>query len=72
MNYQVVFFPDPYDTGIREVQLAGTISELESLVVDRFRQSDFCAFALYEKCKKGWKSLPRQCYYEINKKLGRF
>lgn len=72
MNYLVVFFPDPYDAGIREVQLAGTINELESLVVARFQQFGPCAYSMYEKCAKGWKSLPRRCYYEINKKLGRF
>jgi len=72
MNYQVVFFPNPYDIGIREVQMAGTINELESMVIDRFRQHGPCAFGMYEKCAKGWRSLPRKCYYEINKKLGRF
>ena len=71
MNYQVIFFPDPYDVGIREVQRAATIDDLENLVVSRLQHSDFCAFVLYEKCGNGWKSLPRQCYYEINKKLGR-
>lgn len=72
MKYQVVFFPDPYDIGIREVEFAGTEEALEAIVLDRFQQSGPCAYGMYEKCAKGWKALPRQCYYEINKKLGRF
>lgn len=72
MNYQAVYFPDPYDIGVREVQFASTAEELQAAVIERFSQSGRCAYGMYEKTENGWKALPRRYYFEINKRLGMF
>lgn len=71
-NYQVVFFPDPYNMGVREVQFAATAEELQAAVIERFVQSGRCAYGMYERVDHGWKALPRRYYLEINKRLGMF
>ena len=71
-KFQIVFFPDPYDIRVREVQFASTAEELQAAVIERFAQSGRCAYGMYERTENGWRAVPRRYYFEINKRLGMF
>lgn len=71
MKYQAVFFPDPYDVGVRDAIMTEDLDELVDRSADYLRQHD-CGFTLLSFDGHRWKSLDRVPYRLINQKLGRF
>lgn len=71
MPYQVTFFPDPYDTGIREVILENDLDRLLDKTAAYLRQN-MCGYILEEYNGIRIKGMDRSYYREVNKRLGRF
>ena len=71
MPYQVTFFPDPYDTRIREVILEDDLNRLLDKIA-AYLCDNMCGYILEEYNGIRVKGLDRKYYYEVNKRLGRF
>lgn len=71
MKYFATFFPDPFDTGIRDVIIKEDREEFLSLVVNYLRERPV-GFSMAQYDGEHFRALPRSSYVEINKRLGRF
>lgn len=71
MRYLATFFPDPYDTGIRDVIMSEDMDALLPQVVEYLREKP-CGYVLTEYDGIRFRGVPREWYREINHRLGRF
>ena len=71
MRYLATFFPDPYDTGIRDVIIEDDLDTLLDKAVDYLRQHE-CGYTLSVFTGSSWKGMDRVPYRLINHRLGRF
>ena len=71
MRYLATFYPDPYDTGIRDVIMSEDMNTLLPQVVDYLRETP-CGYVLTEYDGIRFHGMSRSWYREINKPLGRF
>lgn len=71
MRYMATFFPDPYDTGIRDVIMSDDMEFLVTQVVDYLKENP-CGYILTEYDGIRFHGMSREWYREINHRLGRF
>ena len=70
IDYQIIFFLDPYDVGVRDVIIKSSMEELVLATRDYFQKHPGSGFKLMEKTKFNcWKELPRWKYVEFSRKV---
>ena len=70
-KFQAVFFPDPYDIGVRDVIIEDDLDTLLDKAVEYLRQHD-CGYTLSVFTGQSWRAMDRVPYCLINHRLGRF
>lgn len=69
-QFQLIFFPDPYDVGVRDVILRSSLEELIIEAGDYYELHPGTMFKLLEKTEFNcWRELPRWKYVEFNRKV---
>lgn len=72
MRYIATFFPDPYDTGIRDVIMSDDDMEFLVTQVVEYLKENPCGYILTEYDGTRFHGMSREWYREINHRLGRF
>ena len=72
MRYLATFFPDPYDTGIRDVIMSDDDMEFLVTQVVEYLKENPCGYILTEYDGTRFHGMSREWYREINHRLGRF
>lgn len=72
MRYIATFFPDPYDTGIRDVIMSDEDMEFLVTQVVEYLKENPCGYILTEYDGTRFHGMSREWYREINHRLGRF
>lgn len=71
-KYQAVFFPDPYNIGVRDVIIKDKLLDLLQEAFNYYKRNNDCPYLFRVLVGRRWQELPRSVYREFNKMLGRF
>lgn len=71
-KYQAVFFPDPYNIGVRDVIIKDKLPDLLQEACNYYKRTTDCLYLFQVLVGRRWQELPRSVYREFNKMLGRF
>ncbi len=71
-RYQAVFFPNPYDMGVRDVIIKDKLSDLLQEACKYYKCNNADTYLFQVLVGRRWQELPRSVYREFNKMLGRF
>lgn len=71
-KYQAIFFPDPYDIGIRDVIIKEDLVDLLGDAVKYYKEHMNCPVLFQELQGKKWKNMTRSVYRDFNQRMGRF
>lgn len=71
-KYQAVFFPDPYNIGLRDVIIKDDLHDLLREACNYYKRHSDYPYLFQVLVGRRWQELPRSVYREFNKMLGRF
>ena len=71
-KYQAVFFPDPYDTGIRDVIMNDDLATVLQEAAKYYHYHPDIPVLFQVLVNRRWQELPRTVYRNFNQMVGRF